>query len=92
MSNAMDTCQECKYCLLQDSGYSNYTVMGTEFYCLNNRNHENDGDDLWGLKLNICDKFKKGDPVYLDVDGEVQYTESELCDDVWVLYSKFIED
>ena len=27
------SCNQCKYAIMQDFGYSNYTVEGTTFYC-----------------------------------------------------------
>jgi len=62
-------CSNCEYFVEEDYGYSNYTVEGTNYYCLLNNN---------GLKTcfknkmsaESCIHFKKGDHWYIDVDGE----------------------
>ncbi len=69
------TCESCSNCVLQDSGYSNYTVEGTEFSCLVNA-HPNGSFDRWYgendlLKYAIgCPKYSEGGAILLDVDGE----------------------
>lgn len=83
----MITCNECRYALFQDEGYSNYTVEGTVFYCLK-KAHPADGFDRWygeDKRLNHaqeCTEFSKGDPVCMDVDGDdAPYTDDpEILD------------
>ena len=74
------TCNDCKFSILLDYGYSNYTVEGTTFRCAANA-HPEDGFDNWYgedkrlLFAQICDKFEAGDGISMDVEGEC---ESEL--------------
>ena len=66
-------CTNCKYCYLQDAGYSNYTVEGTEFYCLK-KQHPSDGFDVWFGKderlehAGECKSFSAGEVLMIDVD------------------------
>ena len=75
-------CDECRYGLAEDYGYSNYTVEGTYFYCLKNL-HPNDGFDMWyGEDTNLnyaqkCSSFSKGNNVRVDVDKEETWDSSE---------------
>ena len=39
------SCAKCKFAVYQDQGYSNYTVMGTDFFCAK-KLHPNDGFDV----------------------------------------------
>lgn len=60
---------------MQDYGYSNYTVEGTEFFCAIKK-HPADGFDRWygdDKRLAFaagCDMFREGEPIGLDVDGD----------------------
>lgn len=66
-------CTDCKYCLEQDYGYSNYTVEGTDVDCLLHKNPEFPEDRFYGeepalLFAKKCDKFTLGDHPVIDVD------------------------
>src|SRR5580765_309657 len=69
------TCENCRYCLLADHGYSNYTTEGTYVYCLL-RLHPDPGFDRWYLRdarLDYalqCDRYLQGEPVHVDVERE----------------------
>lgn len=69
------TCNDCKYCIMQDFGYSNYTVEGTEADCLKNQNQRFPVDNWYGHSEEAkyafeCPMFVEGDPVYVDCDQE----------------------
>ena len=74
----MKSCNECRYAVGQDTGYSNYTVMGTDFICLLNKNPNNHFDIWYGEAKELnhaeqCDKYTYSDnaPACFDVDGDV---------------------
>lgn len=70
------SCNECRYALFEDYGYSNYTVEGTLFHCLK-KSHPEDGFDRWygeDKRLDFakeCGDFSRGEPVEMDVDREL---------------------
>ena len=68
-------CTECKYCYQQDTGYSNYTVMGTDVSCLKKKHPDGCFDLFYGeeVKLNFaneCDYFTKGKGLLIDCEME----------------------
>ena len=79
-------CTDCKYCYTQDTGYSNYTVMGTDVMCLKKK-HPNGCFDLFygdskGLDFaEKCDDFTEGERLDIDCDmecGDINaYTDDE---------------
>lgn len=76
MSSAI-TCYDCSNCLLVDDGYSNYTVTGTDVFCVVDA-HPDPGWDKWyelqpndkGLFAEECPQFSGGGAESLDVDRE----------------------
>ena len=87
MSNLTPTdkseeCTNCKFAILQETGYSNWTVMGTDFFCGLDL-HPADGFDIYygtdlGLKYAAeCDAFEAGECITLDVDGENELLDRE---------------
>ena len=71
------SCLNCKYCVCRDYGYSNYTVEGTEVYCLLNMNYKFPVDIFYGnepelLYATQCKYFTKGDCVQLDVEYQME--------------------
>lgn len=71
----MKTCSECKFALMQDKGYSNYTVEGTTFSCMLQEHPDGEFDRWYGedSKLHYaeeCEKYEEGYPETLDVDNE----------------------
>jgi len=69
-------CTECKYCVEQDNGYSNYTVEGTESDCLLGKNPDFPRDRWYGKETaldyaNKCDVFIEGELSHFDVEGEI---------------------
>ena len=69
------TCNECRFALFEDEGYSNWTVEGTNFYCLIGA-HPKDGFDRWygddkRLWFGVeCSRFEVGEPICMDVEEE----------------------
>lgn len=68
-------CNECKFCVLEDYGYSNYTVEGTDADCLLDMNPFYPADNWYGDAeahdfANVCPRFKEGNPIEIDVDHE----------------------
>ena len=68
-------CDECKFCVLEDYGYSNWTVEGTDARCVLNLNPRFPADHRWGHIpeaefANECPRYCKGSPVEIDVDQE----------------------
>lgn len=71
----MRNCNECRFAILEDYGYSNYTVEGTLFYCAKRLHPENGFDRFYGAnpKLDFaetCTGFELGAPLEIDVDKE----------------------
>ena len=69
-------CVECKFCKLEDYGYSNYTVEGTNADCILNLNPEFPIDNWYGKATahdfaNVCPHYAKGEPVEVDVDHDL---------------------
>ena len=67
-------CDDCKFCILEDYGYSNYTVEGTNADCLLNMNPWLPDDHRWGeadsmVFANICPRFKEGSAIEMDVEN-----------------------
>lgn len=70
-------CTECRFHILRDDGYSNYTVEGTTFNCALGLHPAAPFDNFYAKapELNhaeICTGYLKGDGIHLDVDGEVE--------------------
>jgi hypothetical protein len=71
----MKKCTDCKYCIEEDYGYSNYTVEGTDVDCLIGA-HPNFPVDRWyGEEPELeyaenCEKFSEGECVQVDCDRD----------------------
>lgn len=68
-------CTDCRYCICQDYGYSNYTVEGTTADCLLHLNPELPHDRFYGETPHLefaekCEKFSEGTCVDVDCDQE----------------------
>lgn len=69
------SCEDCKWALMEDSGYSNYTVENTAFYCLRGLHPDGSFDRYYGEEKKLgfaeqCGSFVKGEHVWIDVDRE----------------------
>lgn len=68
------SCNICRFCLLHDYGYSNFTTEGIDSYCL--KEHRGDFDNWYGGETKSvkyaenCPHYKLGDPVSVDFDHE----------------------
>lgn len=75
MDTGKKSCNNCKYAIFQDYGYSNYTVEGTEFYCGKKQHPDGHFDRWYGEDARLqfaekCPTFEAGDPIEMDVEGE----------------------
>ncbi len=66
-------CTECRHALLQDEGYSNYTVEGTTFSCKLELNPHGSFDRFYGVDKRLafaeqCTSFAEGDVEHHDVE------------------------
>lgn len=69
-------CKNCKFAVLEDNGYSNYTVMGTDFHCAKNAHPEKTFDIFYWeapefKKHTSCSEFSAGSPIEIDVERDV---------------------
>mgnify|MGYP001591351197 FL=1 len=69
------TCEDCKYCVLIDNGYSNYTVEGTDFNCYKELHPDGSFDRWYGKDKRLeyaqqCGGFEAGECIEMDVDRE----------------------
>ena len=69
-------CDECRWCILHDHGYSNYTVEGTDVICTRFLHPKQEFDRWYGENdkdlsfAEQCSAFEPGEPFQMDVDGE----------------------
>lgn len=71
----MRSCQDCKFCINEDYGYSNWTTEGTISDCLLHLNENYPCDRWYGHNpvhdcADECQQFTDGDCVEVDVDYE----------------------
>jgi hypothetical protein len=84
MSDKPKSCNDCKFSLSQDFGYSNYTVEGTTFFCLKNLHPEKNGfDEFYGedKRLNFaqeCAGFVEGEGTEIDCDRDAEGPDGDL--------------
>lgn len=70
------TCEGCFWAVLEDSGYSNYTVEGTEFSCILDKHPNGTFDRFYGEDKRLeyaasCPSYFPFPPLVIDVDKEV---------------------
>lgn len=75
MSTEKKTCGGCKFALLWDTGYSNYTVEGTDFHCMKRLHPDGVFDNWYGEDKRLtfaetCFGYEGGEPIIMDVEGE----------------------
>lgn len=68
-------CNECRFAVLKDYGYSNYTIEGTYFRCAKRLHPAGCFDQFYGEDPRLdygkeCAEFGAGEPVEMDVDEE----------------------
>lgn len=71
----MKTCGECKNAIFQDTGYSNYSVDGSDFICSLRKHPDGDFDRWYGTDDRLkfaeqCDSFDHGEPVEMDIEQD----------------------
>lgn len=76
-------CGECRFCLFQDEGYSNYTVENTVFHCMKKVHPDGEFDRFYGEDKRLefaecCPQFEAGSAISLDVEREDM---ADLTDD-----------
>lgn len=81
-------CEGCKFAVFQDTGWSNYTVEGTDFLCSKKLHPDAPFDRWYGEDKRLefaqnCTGFEAGDPVRMDVDCEGM---DDLTDEEKVIY------
>lgn len=72
---SLKNCAKCKYAIMKDWGYSNYTVEGTSFHCANELHPADGFDRFYGEDSRLqfaeeCKSFKEGDYISIDCDSE----------------------
>lgn len=72
-----NSCDGCKWGLLVDEGYSNYTAEGATFHCLKKLHPHAPFDQFYGEDKRLafadtCGGFMSGEPVSIDVDRDDQ--------------------
>lgn len=68
------SCIQCEACFTQDTGYSNYTVEGTNFTCLKGAHPKGTFDQFYEEAPELkyaqeCPLFVPGERIEIDVDG-----------------------
>lgn len=68
-------CTDCKYCIEQDTGHSNWSAEGIDVDCLLGLNPDFPEDEFYGedpclLYAQKCNNFTKGAGVKVNVDLE----------------------
>ena len=75
------SCDDCKWLVRQDTGYSNVTVEGCDADCIWGVNPHLPHDWWYGEDKKIivtdCEWFKAGDQACFDVDGDVRVADIE---------------
>lgn len=87
----MAKCTNCKFAVLEDNGYSNWTVEGTEFSCAKKVHPAGSFDIYYNTAEQLqyaegCSGFEDGEPVHMDVDGEnlAEFSAEEKV--IWALH------
>lgn len=70
----MKSCKDCRWAILQDHGYSNYTVEGTDLMCAGMYHPEESFDVYYGEAKQTkfaeeCAHYEPGEPPRLEVEG-----------------------
>lgn len=90
----MKKCSNCNFAILQDFGYSNWTVEGTEVYCSKNLNPNGQFDRWYGederdLFAEKCSQFADSEgPACVDCDREdIPYNSKQSDAPSWSEYA-----
>lgn len=68
-------CTDCRFHILRDEGYSNYTVEGTSFNCAKGLHPKAPFDNFYAKAPELgfaesCSSFTKGVGIHMDVEHE----------------------
>lgn len=77
------SCNDCRFAIMTDFGYSNYTVEGTTFLCGKNLHPHGEFDRWYGEETRLqyaeeCIGYEGGGAIFIDVD---RLAWSELTED-----------
>lgn len=66
-------CTDCRFHILRDEGYSNYTAEGVSFNCAKGLHPKAPFDNFYAKALDLgfaesCSSFTRGEGVHLDVE------------------------
>lgn len=91
------TCNQCRFAVFEDVGYSNWTVEGTEFSCAKKMHPDGSFDRFYNHhpKLEFaakCEGFEVGDCVTMDVEREGVDDLTQDQQQVWDLHNGVIEN
>ena len=69
------SCNNCRYAVLKDFGYSNYTIEGTEFSCAIQLHPDGSFDHWYGQDARLnwgseCAGYEYGEPAHVDVEQD----------------------
>lgn len=85
------TCEDCKFAIFADYGYSNYTTEGTTFICAKGVHPDGEFDRWYGEEPKLqyasqCPIFVEGDAIHMDCDcdGISELTPEQL--EIWKEY------
>ena len=72
---------DCKYGAIVENGYSNWTVMGADLFCLKKAHPDGEFDIFYSESKELkyaekCDHFTKGESGLFDVEGETSPEEA----------------
>jgi len=84
------TCDDCKFCVLADYGYSNYTTEGTEFTCAKSLHPDGSFDHWFGKDKKLeyaqqCEGFEAGDAIHMDCDREDYQSLTAEQKEIWAM-------
>lgn len=87
------TCDECRFAVNEDNGYSNWTVEGTEFSCAKKLHPNGTFDRFYGANPKLdyaekCQGFEAGEGIDMDVecDGVADLTPEKKI--VWDMHQE----
>lgn len=86
----MASCENCKFAIFQDFGYSNYTTEGTTFICSQSAHPKGEFDRFFGDNPDLeyatnCPTFVGGESIEMDVDRE---NYDELTDEQKIIFGE----
>jgi hypothetical protein len=72
MSYGDPSCDNCIFGLYKDVGYSDWTVLGTDFYCRLGKREMTSAETYETIeKPDDCDEFRSGQPTKLSVSDKL---------------------